>query len=142
MEISSGNPLARSDRIARGLIAAGIFAVLATIFLVPPENVPFTACAFHSLTGHSCLTCGLTRSLHAISHGDLITSLRHHVMGPVIFIGALLLFLVPAMEAIAGKRKWLPLRGRNAKIIALHIAVFWLFYWGVRIMSELVAKAG
>jgi hypothetical protein len=142
MEIVRGNTLTRSDRFARGLIAAGILAALLTIFVVPPENLSLTTCAFHSLTGYSCLTCGLTRSLHAVSHGELITSLRHHVMGPVIFIGALLLFFVPAMEAIAGKRKWLPLRGRNAKIIALHIAVFWLFYWGVRIMSELAAKTG
>ncbi|MCC4605791.1 DUF2752 domain-containing protein [Xanthomonas campestris pv. badrii] len=38
-----------------------------------PGN-PFPPCAFHALTGFYCPGCGITRALHALVHGDLVSA--------------------------------------------------------------------
>lgn len=126
-------------RMRKALLAAGLLLVLVTLFLVPPEDYPFFTCGFHALTGHSCLTCGMTRSLHAISHGELIASLRYHMMGPVIFFGVLLFSLVLSVEAMTGKRIILPASRKNTKHMLLLLAIIWLVYWGTRLTTEFVS---
>lgn len=121
--------LAPEDRIARGVISTILLAAIVTISLVPPENIPLSGCAFHSLTGYSCLTCGMTRALHAITHGHLVTSLRYHVMGPVIFAGGVLLFLMCAAEAVTGRRLKIPLRKGTGGRICVLLGVLWLSHW-------------
>ena len=38
------------------------------------------------LAGFECATCGVTRSIIALMHGELSESLRHHLFGWLIFI--------------------------------------------------------
>jgi len=128
---------ASKHRAIKALVAAGLFTGLMTIFLVPPADFPFATCAFRSITGHSCLTCGMTRSLHAISHGHLMASLQYHLLGPIVFIGVVLTFLIFAIEGIFGKV--LALRPNRNQIIhfIVPIAVIWFLYWGARLITEL-----
>lgn len=138
MKIGWHSNLPRSARVIKALMAAGMILGVALLFLVPPENLPFTPCEFQSLTGHSCLTCGMTRSLHAITHGELITSLRYHLMGPVIFTGVFLFFIVLSVEAVKGRRIELSVRRKSTKQLVLMFAIVWLVYWGARLITEVV----
>ena len=128
--------LSSNHRIARAILGAVVFLGLLILFIVPPANLPLPACAFHSITGHSCMTCGMTRSLHAITHGDLAASLQYHLFGPVLFFGALLFVLLFAVEAISGKQMSLQMSGRAKKHAAMLFAIVWLVYWGARLFTE------
>jgi hypothetical protein len=128
--------LSPKHRITRAVLGGCIFLVLLILFLVPPAHMPLPACAFHSITGHSCLTCGMTRSLHAMTHGDLAAAVRYHLFGPAIFFGALLFVLFFAAEAISGRKLSLQLSGRMKKHAAMLFAIVWLAYWGARLFTE------
>ena len=136
MNIINENVISRDLRVRKLLLASGLLLVLAVLFLMPPENTPFAACGFHALTGHSCLTCGMTRSLHAMSHGQLIASLRYHMMGPVIFVGVFLFSLTLLVEGMMGKRIRLAQGKRYTKQTAWLFAIVWLVYWGARLIVE------
>lgn len=126
-------------RVVMALMAGGLFFAFLILFMVPPADLPLTTCAFHSITGHSCLTCGMTRSLHAISQGELAASIRYHLMGPAVFLGMLLCFALFTAEAISGRK---PVIRADRKIRNRAIVVFaavWLVYWGVRLAAECVA---
>jgi hypothetical protein len=122
----------------KALVAAALVVALAAIWLIPPEDSIFPACAFHSLTGHSCLTCGLTRSLYAMAHGDLITSLQYHIVGPVIFLGMILCSFVLLFEAITGIRTKLTANGKGTNRVILLLTIVWLVYWGARVITEVL----
>ena len=127
-------------RIALARLKKLIPPATVTDFLVPPANLPLPACAFHSITGHSCLTCGMTRSLHAILHGDLAASIRYHLFGPAIFLGMLLCLMSFAAEAISGRRYALRAGGKMWGRAVPMFAVLWFVYWGVRLAAEFAAQ--
>ena len=138
MNVTWHNDLSRGYRLIKALVAAGLIFGVGLLFLVPPEDIPFTTCEFYSLTGHSCLTCGMTRSLHAISHGELTESLRYHLMGPAVFIVMLLSFIVLALEVVSGKQLAINPGGWGRRQVVLLFAVIWLTYWGARLITEFV----
>jgi hypothetical protein len=63
-------------------------SILCASFIISPESLEvrrgFAAylpkCVFHSITGHPCPTCGLTRGLCAISHGEFRKAARYNVL--------------------------------------------------------------
>jgi hypothetical protein len=126
-------------RIAKAFIAGGLFLGLLALFIVPPTNLPLPECAFHSITGHSCLTCGMTRSLHAILHGDLAASIRYHLFGPAVFLGMLLCLMTFAAETISGRRYALWAGGKIGGRVVGMVAILWFVYWGVRLAAEFAA---
>lgn len=125
-------------RWIKALVAASLVVAVAAVGLIPPEDSVFPACAFHALTGHSCLTCGLTRSLYAMAHGDFITSLQFHILGPVMFIGMILCSTVFLFEAIAGRRIKFTASGKGTKRVVLLLSIVWLVYWGARVITEVL----
>ena len=127
-------------RIAKAFISGGLFFGLLILFLVPPANLPLPACAFHSITGHSCMTCGMTRSLHAILHGDLAVSIRYHLFGPVVFLGMLLCLVSFAAEAISGMRHVIRVGGKIRSRVAGIFVILWFVYWGIRLAAEFAAR--
>ena len=136
MKLIGQTNLSFEHRVIKTLLATGLFLGLLTLFLVPPTDLPFTACTFRSITGHSCLTCGLTRSLHAISHGELAASLRYHMFGPVVFVGMLLGLITFATEAITGRQFAVqPSRKRRVQFF-VPFAIIWLVFWSVRLVTE------
>ena len=139
MNVLSVNISEQRTRTMKGLLAVVLLFALAVLHQVPAEHLPFAACAFHSLTGYSCLTCGLTRSLQAILHGDVIASFKFHVMGPVISLLAMFSIFTFSVETLTGKDIALMWRLPGWKKIFSWIALVWLFYWGVRLISEMVA---
>jgi hypothetical protein len=136
MERIRQTDLTFEHRIIRTLMAGGLCLGFMILFIVPPADLPFT-CVFHSVTGHSCLTCGMTRSLHAMSHGDLIASFRYHLFGPAVFIGMFLCFLIFTVDAIRGKRLTINAGFNIRRPVVMMLAIVLLVYWGTRLFSEI-----
>jgi hypothetical protein len=59
--------------------------VLAATLLIALTRVAGPPCLSRVLFHVSCPGCGLTRSLVALWHGDLLTSFRYHPLGPPLF---------------------------------------------------------
>jgi len=95
----------------------------------PPESAVWTTCLFRRLTHLECATCGMTRALSALAHGDLAGSLaRHPLAAPLAAEAALLWLLAP----LALRRDWRP---RPAWVRAwawAHAAVL-LAVWAARL---------
>jgi Protein of unknown function (DUF2752) len=130
--------LSARNRVTRGLLGATAVLALVAIFALTPDEMPLSSCLFHDLTGYSCLTCGLTRSLHACSHGYLSASLRFHLLGPFLFVGIVLSSTLWISQALAGKTVRLDPE-LNIRGSLLLFAVLWSAYGVIRIVTEYLA---
>lgn len=125
---------ARLGRIGLGLalaVAAGSTLFLQSVGAFLPD------CLFHELTGVSCLTCGLTRSLEAAAHGNILTALQFHLLGPFLLAGIAAACIALCTEAVAGRHvvRFRPGRGRQ---MLLGFAAVWIVYGVIRAIVELV----
>ncbi|WP_082351870.1 DUF2752 domain-containing protein [Xanthomonas oryzae] len=91
-----------------------------------PGN-PFPPCIFHALTGFYCAGCGMTRALHALAHGDLVTATRMNALA----VG--LLFLLP--WAVLWHLGWQP---RRLMPLARLFGSPWL--WGTLLPGFWIAR--
>jgi hypothetical protein len=87
-----------------GAILAGITLLAAVaVGLLHLDGLPFTVCVFKLTTGLPCVTCGTTRALGRLFHGDLAGAWR---MNPLAAAGALALLPWAAADLV------LMIRGR------------------------------
>ena len=135
MEVIRGG-LSATDRLVSAVLASGFLVILGVGLAMPAEgNLP-TSCLFRELTGLSCLTCGLTRSLQASAHAHLLTAFQFHLAGPFLFAGIVGGFVTCAAEASTGKRlSFFRLVGRKKSALVAFLAV-WLVYGLARMATE------
>ena len=71
-----------------GLIALAIAAVV--FFFNPATHRIYPVCQFHQLTSLDCPGCGLTRSLYALLHGNVLAALHDNALfiGGIVFLAA------------------------------------------------------
>ena len=91
------------------IILAGAFAYPYLDSLASPL---LPGCLFHRITGLPCLLCGMTRSLAATAHGQLVEAFRLHLLGPPLFVLASAVFSLLAAE-YALSRRILPRPGKQ-----------------------------
>jgi len=107
---------------AAGSAAVGVWVLLK--FDPNQAGSPFPGCFFYAFTGWNCVSCGLTRALHALVHGDVI---RAFSMNP---LAMTMLFLSPLIGA--WQLGWRPSVLRPL-IVVLSAPKFWLVllpgYW-------------
>jgi hypothetical protein len=66
---------------AVGLLALAGLPLAAVVFCFNPSTHAFyPVCQFHQLTGWNCPSCGATRGLYALLHGDWRTALRDNAL--------------------------------------------------------------
>ena len=64
--------------IVLGAAAIGVGAIV--YFFNPGTHSFYPKCAFHSLTGLNCPGCGMTRSLYALLHGNVLLAVRDNAL--------------------------------------------------------------
>jgi hypothetical protein len=79
-EIASVSTPGRRSWLMGGLTAG----VIVGSVLTRPGSRSLLACPFHAATGLDCPTCGLTRSMLALVHGDVASAFGHNVLWPVV----------------------------------------------------------
>ncbi len=94
------------------------------VYIVDPEDtVWLPKCLVHALTGLDCPTCGSTRALHHILHGEVARGLAFNPVAPVLW---LLAACVVALGLCArGKRASTLMRWMAGAYIAVYLV------WGL-----------
>lgn len=91
------------DGLPLGAILAGIFGVAAILVgVLRLYAMPFTVCFFKFATGWPCATCGSTRALARLFHGDLAGAFA---MNPLATAGLLALLPWAAADLALLTRK-------------------------------------
>ncbi len=132
-----GPRLSPANRKRRAVLATALAVATALLSILPPDGLPLPPCAFHELTGHSCLTCGLTRSLLAGARGNLSASLENHLMGPLLLLGMIAAIALLAAEALTGKPASAGAGGKRLRTALIVLASVWITYGGIRLVLEL-----
>src|SRR5690606_9562920 len=96
----------------RWLAAAGLsvmtFGAWFLWYFDPTKTHFLPVCPMLSLTGFACPGCGMTRGMHALLHGDIVTALNYNALIPffVIFAGYLFISMVLVVTRGRGIPKW------------------------------------
>lgn len=92
------------ERVFSGLLAAGMtFGTVLVIGFDPEHSNFFPICPLLNLTGIACPGCGLTRSFHALFHGDFVKALDYNAMIPVYAILLIVLYVSLILTAVRGR---------------------------------------
>lgn len=112
-------------RLAWSVAALGSWSVVLLAAMLSPDPRGFGThqqlglppCRFEDFTHVPCPGCGLTTSFAAMAHGQVLTALRAHLMGPMLF----LLTVALALGAPYAARRALPLAQPLAHRAALPV---------------------
>lgn len=99
----NATPLSKDKVIVRiaGITIIALFFVAAGLY--DPFESDLLSCQFKNLTGYDCPTCGLSRSIYCLMSFRFLDSLKYNPLGPVIFIGLVMLFIKLGIELLSGK---------------------------------------
>ena len=125
-----------ADRRIRIFLAAVFLGLILFPFIISPAPAGIITCKFHQITGHSCPTCGMTRSLVALTHLHLKEAFLYHLFGPLVYIIFLVSFIALLTEIITGRKI-----GVGIKPLTIRIAIgiffsLWIVFWIVRLVGE------
>lgn len=113
-EAVSGSRL--NSRIIFWLTVASAVALLAVVFFFDPATHRFyPLCQFHRVTGWYCPGCGMTRSLHALLHGDFSTAWRDNAL------------LLAGIIVAAARAAWQEWQRRNGRKPGSFLPLPWLW---------------
>lgn len=103
--------------------ALGVFAAYDLFFDV--DNGPIT-CAVLALTGWPCPGCGMTRSVVALSNGQLAASFEQHPLGWIVVVGLVSVILSWCVGVIRNRPPTRFLSGRLLSVIVVAFLVIWI----------------
>jgi hypothetical protein len=138
--------MALSNRGVYGLIVflsgAG-YAWLGYQLFGGDDHAHVTLCVFKHMTGVPCPSCGVTRSLLSILHGNIQEALWINPLG---LVAAILLTVLPVWalyDGVQRKRtlptayRWAELRLQQHKILYVPLIALVLVNWGWNILKNL-----
>ncbi len=118
-----------------GIIYGGIalFAIIAARFLPVVQIMP--PCLFKAFTGLSCPTCGATRSVMQLSHGDIIGAIEMNPAVSLMFVFAVFSFAYGLLGVSLKMPRIRPaLSGHERKAVRMGIVTVILFNWSYLLM--------
>ena len=126
------------NRLKSGkIILTGIVLLVLTLpHILTPQEIPVPQCTFHSLTGLSCPTCGITRAFFMTAKGSIGEAMRYHFVGFFLYIGLALYFCVNIAEIIWDQRFRVSLPSVVNKLLLLLFFTSWISFWLLRMLSE------
>ena len=136
MCISLTSKVSPGDRRVRIFLAAVFLGVILFPFLINPEPAGIITCKFHQITGHSCPTCGMTRSLVALTHLHLKEAFLYHLFGPLVYVIFLVSFIALLTEIITGRKIVLGIKPLTIRFIIGIFFSLWIIFWIIRLASE------
>jgi len=90
-------------RVRGAIVGTGcVLLILAAVFRLP-SRVPMPPCSFQVNTGYPCPGCGMTRSMMAVAHGDVVEAFRCHPFGVALFAFVALCTLLGVAELITAR---------------------------------------
>ncbi len=89
-------------------------------------------CPFKMLTGFPCPGCGITKSLVFLYAGNWKASFQFHLFGPMVWIGAFMIFCWMLLELFTGNT-YRPVLFYNAKL-AYALAILLAGYHLIRLI--------
>ncbi|GLY53189.1 membrane protein [Lentzea sp. NBRC 102530] len=106
------------------VLAAGAAGATLLLFVDPnqPGNL-LPKCPFNWLTGLNCPACGVTRMLHALLHGDVVSAFHFNAVMLAFGVPLVLwLFVRWSRDRWTGERRSVP---RSVGVAVLVVAVVW-----------------
>ena len=128
--------LSSSQRRTKFFLISGILMIFLFSLFWNPEQANLLPCYFHEITGHSCPSCGLTRSFHAIAHLNFQQSIEFHPMGMIIYFVLLVLLLKATLEIVLKKEIRLSLKDWVKKFAIGGLLFAWMGLWIIRLFYE------
>lgn len=127
------NPAERRIKI---FLATVFLGLILFPFLINPAPAGIITCKFHQITGHSCPTCGLTRSLVALIHFHVKEAFQYHLFGPLVYVIFLVFFIASLTEIITGKKIGLGIKPLTIRIAVGLFLSLWVIFWIARFVGE------
>ena len=132
-----GSPMTLNKILPKAVIIFFILSLLFVTAFIDPGKTSLLSCQFKQLTGHSCPTCGMTRSFHTFSHFSFRESFGFHLMGPVIYVAMLFVLIKYSIEIAVRKELKIKVNpGVTRFIVVLFFFTFFCF-WIIRFINEL-----
>ena len=128
--------LSSSQQRNRYFFISGMLLIFLFTLFWNPEQANVLPCYFHEITGHSCPSCGLTRSFHAIAQLNFQQSIEFHPMGVVIYFALLAIFLKFSIEVALRKELRLSLKEWVKKFALVGLVFVWMGLWMIRLFNE------
>jgi hypothetical protein len=88
------------DQIEFGIIYGGIAVMMLAAGRLMPVLSLAPDCVFKGLTGVPCLTCGSTRAVVRLSHGDILPAFGLNPLTTLCLISAVLYFIYSLMSVV------------------------------------------
>lgn len=136
MCISLTSKTSPADRRIKIFLAAVFLGVILFPFLISPAPDGIITCKFHQITGHSCPTCGMTRSLVALAHFHLKEAFQYHLFGPLVYVIFLVSFVALLTEIITGRKIGLKIKPSTIRFIIGIFFSLWIIFWIIRLVGE------
>jgi len=131
------NKIEPDKRIIRAVFAVLLLALILIAYFFDPVFYKITDCGFKNITGVSCPGCGLTRSFHAFANFQLNEAFAFHLIGPILFLGFVILFLKFAFEVISGNIINVTANPKWVRNLIILFVLVWIGYWVVRMIWEI-----
>lgn len=133
-------PVSPSTRVAWGVIATAMAAVLVTAAILTPakegmgthEALGLPPCSLVVTSGLPCPTCGMTTSFAHAMRGQFISAFIAQPMGLMLWVGTWLIAIYGTSVAVRGKGLWINW-DRLAPRLMLTLGICMMLGWGFKI---------
>jgi Protein of unknown function (DUF2752) len=119
----------QASKFERGLAFAGLMATAAGLVVVkfvnPTSTSLFPNCPFHAMTGLNCPGCGVTRGIHALLNGDVLTALHFNLL--LVIIIPALIYAIYIMVAVSFRGRPLTLPKQSPTVVYIVLVIFLVF---------------
>jgi hypothetical protein len=132
-----------SRRLGYSVLGGGVLAVFAAIGMLEPSStgrgthrqLGLSACAFESLTGWRCPSCGVTTASCHLARGNLMQAVRTHVTGTALVAALVAVGLWMVGAAVVGRHIRLPATAKVG-LVAVALVAAGMVEWLIRLAIE------
>jgi len=126
-----------AGEIEFGMIYGGIVLLVLAVAWLPPLLALAPDCVFKGLTGIPCPTCGSTRSVVHLAHGEISAALILNPLAALCMIAAISYFFSSVVTFIFGlPRITLTLSDKEQNIARMGALVLLLMQWGYLVATR------